>query len=65
MSEQQQEPMWKRPVGYKPRVYQVTPGSMIWWADVKARSGAYYAKLFFTREEAFRKAHEYAALVSK
>ena len=64
MSDNQQQPMWKRLAGTKPRVYQVTPGSPIWWTDVRDQGGVYFSKISFSRAEAFEKAHKYAEMVS-
>jgi len=61
----QQQPMWKRVPTTKPRVYQVTPGSFIWWADARNSEGIYQAQICFSRTEAFKKAHEFAEMNSE
>ena len=60
MSEQQQ-PMWKRVPKDRARVYQVNPGSFIWYADVRTASGTYDCHIAYNRDDAFRMAHELVA----
>ena len=61
MSEQQQRRMWLRTPEQRARVYQVIPGSRIWWADAKSPDGKYTCDIFYNREDALRRAYEMAA----
>ena len=52
-----QQPMWTRPSGPKPRVY---PYCGFWAADVKRTGTDYEVRLFKSRTDAFNQAIEYA-----
>ena len=59
--EQQQRRMWLRVPEQRARVYQVIPGSLIWYADVRTALGTYDCRIAYNRDDAFRRAHELAA----
>lgn len=51
------QPMWKRPSGPKPRVYQ---WSGMWAADQQPVNDLYKVRLFRNRTDALNQAIEYA-----
>lgn len=52
-----QQPMWRRPSGPKPRAYKAHG---YWWADILGPDGEYQVTVRTTQAAAFQQATEYA-----